>query len=123
MRGTKEKKIFLGWSTEEMKDKPSSSLEEDTGEMMEWRSMSQDEVDQCWKKLAGKMEEEVLDKYNVDDSKRGAYRGRRRKLDQKEGWMPKIDGGLLSCWRRTAKSVAQTGRGRNHANMIFWLEK
>ena len=32
----------------------SSSLEEDTGEMIEWRSMSQEEMDQCWKKLAEK---------------------------------------------------------------------
>ena len=48
-----------GWSAEEMKDKPSSPLEEETGEMMEWRSMSQEETDQCRKKLAEKMEEEV----------------------------------------------------------------
>ena len=38
--------------------------------------MNQEEMDQCWKKLAEKMEEEVLDKYKVDDSKREAYRGR-----------------------------------------------
>ena len=49
-----EKKKIKGWSTEEMKEKPSSSLEEDIGEMIEWRSMSQEEVDQCWKKLAEK---------------------------------------------------------------------
>ena len=35
---------------EEMKGTPSSSLEEDTEEMRRWRGMSQDEVDQCWKK-------------------------------------------------------------------------
>ena len=76
VRGTKEKKKVKGSSTEEMKDKPSSSLEEDTGEMIEWRSMSQEEMDQCWKMLAEKIEEEVLDKYNVEDGKRGSYRGR-----------------------------------------------
>ena len=32
-----------GWSAEEMKGKPSSSLEEDTVEMRKWREMSQDE--------------------------------------------------------------------------------
>ena len=53
------KKKVEGWSTEEMKDKPISSREEDTGEMIEWRSMSQDEMDQCWKK---RIEDEVLDK-------------------------------------------------------------
>ena len=36
---------------------------------------------QCWKKLAEKIEEEVLDKYKVDDSKRGAYRGRGSSLE------------------------------------------
>ena len=34
-RGTKEKKNVKRWSTEEMKDKPSSSMEEDTGEMIQ----------------------------------------------------------------------------------------
>ena len=43
-----------GWSTEEMKDKPNSLLEEDTEEMREWRHMSQEEMDECWKKLAGR---------------------------------------------------------------------
>ena len=64
-----------GWSTEEVKSKPSSSLVEDTEEMIGWRTMSQLGVDECWKKIVGKMEEEVLNKYKVD-SKRGACRGR-----------------------------------------------
>ena len=73
----KEKKKVKGWSTEEMKEKPSSSfsLAEDTEEMKTWRGMSQEKMDQCWKRLAGKMTEEVLNKCMVDDSKRGADRG------------------------------------------------
>ena len=39
--------------------------------------MSQSEMDQCWKNLAERMEEEVLDKYKVEESKREAFRGRR----------------------------------------------
>ena len=62
------KKKVKGWSTEEMKGKPSSSVEEDTEEMRGWRGMSQDEMDQCWKNLAERMEEDVLDKYKVEDS-------------------------------------------------------
>ena len=54
MRGAQEKKKVKGWSTEEMKDKTRSKLEDDTGEMMNWRSMSQENMDQCWKKLAEK---------------------------------------------------------------------
>ena len=38
--------------------------------------MNQEEINHCWKKLAGKMEEEVLDKYKVEDSKREAFKGR-----------------------------------------------
>ena len=44
-----------------MKDKPSSPREEDAGEMIEWRSVSQEEMDQYWKRLAEKMEEVVVD--------------------------------------------------------------
>ena len=72
-----------------MKNKPRDDREKDTEEMIEWRStMSQEEMDQCWKKLAEKMEEEVLDKYKVDDSTRGACRGR----------------GSLLEWRRVRKN-------------------
>ena len=66
---TKEKKKVKGWSSEEMKGKPNSSLEEDTEELRTWRGMGQDEMDQCWKNLAERMEEKVL------DSKREAYKG------------------------------------------------
>ena len=38
--------------------------------------MSQDEVDQCWRSLAERMEDEVLDKYKVEDSKKEAFKGR-----------------------------------------------
>ena len=78
-RGTKEK--VKGWSTAEIQDKPSSFLEEDTGEMIEWRSMSHEEMDQGWKELAEKIEEKVLDKYKLEDSKRGAFRGRDSSLE------------------------------------------
>ena len=56
--GTQEKKKVIGWSTEETKEKPHISLER----ISTWRGLSQNEVDQCWKNLAGRMEEEVLEK-------------------------------------------------------------
>ena len=150
-----------GWSTEEMKDKANSLLEEDTEEMRKWRGLNQSEMDICWKKLAERMEEEVLEKYtrsrtartagmeacaktqHIQDTKvertlltknlrlvqrqqpeasvKSMHEGsteqeemRRqqrmkvmkdmsRKIDQKEGWMPRTDGRLLNCWRQTAK--------------------
>ena len=60
--GTKEMKKVIGWSSEEMREKPNNSWEKYTEEMCEWRGLSQNEVHQGWKKLAEKMEEEVLDK-------------------------------------------------------------
>ena len=74
LKGTEEKKKVKGWSTEEMKDKASSSLEEDE-EMRTWKGLNQEQMDQCWKNLTERMEVEVLDKYEVEDSKREAYRG------------------------------------------------
>ena len=55
-RGTEEKKKVKVWSTEKMKNKPRDDREDDTGEKIEWRSMIQEEMDQCWKKLAEKIE-------------------------------------------------------------------
>ena len=73
IQGSEGKKNLRGWSMEEMKDKPSSSLVEDTEEMIGWRAMSQVDVDECWKKIAGKMKEDILNKYKVEDTKdRGA---------------------------------------------------
>ena len=97
----KEKKNVKKWSTEEMKGKPSSSLEEDTEEMRKWRGMSQDGMDRCWKDLAGRMEEEVLDKYKVEEREalggRGAPLGwksvRKNKKYRKRKWGE-------DCWAR-----------------------
>ena len=38
--------------------------------------MSQEGMDECWKRLAEKTEEDVLDKSKEEDSKRGACRSR-----------------------------------------------
>ena len=52
----KEKKNVQGWSIEEMKERPNIAVEEDTEEMKRWRSLSQSDMDQCWKNLAQRME-------------------------------------------------------------------
>ena len=75
-KGMEEKKKVKGWPTEEMKNKSREDKEKDTEEMIEWRSMCQEEMDACWKRLAEKMEEEVSAKNKVEDSKIGVYRGR-----------------------------------------------
>ena len=66
---------------EEMKEKLSVA-EEDAGEVKKWSGLSESEMDQSWKKLAGRMEEEVLDKYNVEESNKEVKNGRSASL----GW-------------------------------------
>ena len=77
VKNTKEKKNVPGWSAEEMKERPNVAVEEDTEEMKRWRRLNQSEMDLCWKNLAENMEEEVLDKYKVEESKRGAFKRQR----------------------------------------------
>ena len=72
VKGREEKKNVPGWSMEVMKEKPNIAVVEDTEEMRKWRGLSQSD---CWKNLAERMEEEVLDKYKVEDNKREAFRG------------------------------------------------
>ena len=74
-KDTKEQKKVPGWSIEEMKERPNVAVEEDTGELKRWRSLNQSETDLCWKTLAETMEEEVLDKYKVEKSERGTFKG------------------------------------------------
>ena len=71
-KATKEKKKVPGWSFEEMKERPNIAVEEDTVEMKRWRSLNRSEMDLCWKNLAERMEEGVLDKYKVERSEQGA---------------------------------------------------
>ena len=66
----KVKKKVPGWSIEEMKERTNIAVEEDTEEMKRWRNLNQSEMDLRWKKFAEKMEEEVLGKYKVEESKR-----------------------------------------------------
>ena len=93
-----------------MKERTNIAEEEDMEEMKRWRSLNRIEMDLCWKKLAERMEEEVLDKYKVEAAKQAGGVNRRggdeaaaqdgyhersdkEKSDQKEGWMPRIVGG------------------------------
>ena len=59
MKSPKEKKKEPGWSMEEMEEM-SVAEKEDAEEVKKWRGLSQSEMDQSWKNLAERMEEEVL---------------------------------------------------------------
>ena len=82
VKNPKKKKV-PGWSIEEMKERPNIGVEEDTEEMRKWRDLSQSEMDVCWKKVAERMDEEFLDKYKVEESMKGAFKGRGNPLEWK----------------------------------------
>ena len=52
-----------------MKEKPNIAVEADTEEMRKWRGLRHSEMDLFWKNLAGRMEEEVLNKYEVTEKR------------------------------------------------------
>ena len=54
---------------------------EDTEEMVQWRSINQEEVDNLWNEMSEKMEEEVEEKHRVEKAKKGAYKGRGEPLE------------------------------------------
>ena len=62
---------------------------EDTEEMRKWKRLSHSEMDLCWKNLAGRMEEKVLEKYKVEESKREAFRGGGAPIGMEEGTQKK----------------------------------
>ena len=70
-------------SIEDMKERPNIAVEEETEEMKRWRGLNQSEMDLCWKNLAERMEEEALDKFNVEESQKGAFKGRGNPLEWK----------------------------------------
>ena len=104
VKGPKEKERVPGWSIEEMKEKPNVAVVEDTEEMRKWRGMSQDGMNQCWKMLADRMEEEVLDKYNFEESNREAFGGRGavewRRVRKNKKYRIREWG--EDCWARTS---------------------
>ena len=66
---------------EEMREELSVAEKEDAEEVKKWRGLSQSEIDQSWKNWAERMEEEVLNKCKVGESKREVFRGRGAPLE------------------------------------------
>ena len=103
-----------------MKEKPNIVVEIDTAEMRKWRSLSQSELDLCWGKLAERMKEEVLNKYEVEEAKKrlsevevllwsGEGCAKARNTEQESG--EKIAGKEFSlCLENTTCSVHKASR-------------
>ena len=98
VKGFKEKWKVSGWSTKEMRERPSIALEIDTGGIRKWRGLSQSEVDQCLKNLAGRVEEEVTGQVQSRrQQKKEAFSGRGAPLE----------------WRRVRKNKTYRIRKRS----------
>ena len=130
VKGVSEKKKMPGWSIGEMKEKLSVA-EEDAGEVTKCSGLSESEMDQSWKKLAGRMEEDVLDKYNVEESNKevtngrsaslGWRRVRKNKTYRMKEWREDCWSRILSVWRiQLAASAKQAGgvNGRRREDLI-----
>ena len=73
----KERNKVVGWSTEVMEEVRSKREFKDTEEMVQWRSINQEEVDNEWKVLYEKMEE-------VEEAKKCAFMVSRWKGESSE---------------------------------------
>ena len=117
-----------GWSIEEMKERTNFAEEEDAEEMKRWRSLNQSEMDLCWKNLAEKIDEEVLDKYKVEESKRGAplewRRVRKNKRCKIRKWREDCWARICprSCLRRTEKAWIHARWEDTMQKWSEWLE-
>ena len=89
----------------QLKEKPNIAVEERHGRDERWRGLSQSEMDQCWKILAERVEEKVLDKYKVEKKrKRGIQRWRCSPLEwrrvRENKILQKIKKWREGCWAR-----------------------
>ena len=69
---TKENKIEC-WSTKMLEGRGNKQENE---EWMQWRSISQDGTNELWKEWCANMEEDTLEKYENEEAKKGAHKGR-----------------------------------------------
>ena len=81
---------------------------EDTEETRTWRGLNQSGMDVCWKNLAGRMEEKVLDKFEVEESKSEAFRGRGAPLEWRR--VRKNNKLYSPCLENTTCSVCKESR-------------
>ena len=65
----------------EVMEELSVAEKEDAEEVKKWKGLSQSEIDQSWESLAERMEEEVLEKYKVEERNKNACRGRGAPLE------------------------------------------
>ena len=80
VKNIQAKKKVPGWSIEEMKDM-TNFAEEDAEDLNRWRSLNQSEMDYAGRSWRREWRREVLDKYKVEESKRGAFQGRSNHLE------------------------------------------
>ena len=125
----KKKKKVAGWSTKMLEEVTSRREVDDTVEMVQWRSINQEEADNLWNDMSGKMEEGVFEKCKVEEAKKtkGVVSCKNGKLSRKRediglGHRAKIVGARI--FRGTAcsgaKACRQVKQKRWGANSNEW---
>ena len=81
VKNIQAKRKVPAWSIEQMKDRTNFAEEEDAEDLNRWRSLNQSEMDNAGRSWRREWRMEVLDKYKVEESKRGAFQGRSNHLE------------------------------------------
>ena len=105
--GHEKKRKTIGWSTKMLEEVACKLENEGTEEMLQWSRISQGGTNEMWMELFGKMEEAVVEKFQVEETKE-AYKGQvaplnrqivnKEKRSQPRKWREE-DSGIVSWFR------------------------
>ena len=79
--GTEKNRKVAGWSTKMLEEVANLQDFEDAEDVVRWRSVCQEGVNDLRKELCGKMEEKALEKYKIKKAEKDAYKGRGEPLE------------------------------------------
>ena len=113
---TRARWIFVGriWRKEwRRKSWTSTKVEESKkgafkgrGNPLEWKRVQNKKMERedCWARFFSLFAEYILQRrQSKQQEQTEEEEDLIKKIDQKEGWMPKTDGGSRSCWRKTLR--------------------
>ena len=96
--GTEKNRMVAGWSTKMLEEVANLQDFEDAEDMVQWRSICQEGINDLRKELCGKMEEEALEKFFNQKGREGRVQGRGEPLE----W--RIVSGIRVCSGRTEEN-------------------
>ena len=74
-RGKRRRRRRRWWvGPRKIEEKRCKRVCEETVDVVQWRNISQEEMNNMWEKLSGTMEQEVLEKYQVEETNKAHTR-------------------------------------------------